>query len=132
MMAWIEPITNWGDGDIYTYDDWNRVIIDADILLPDENIDTYMMSENGFLTFEAWEYVVSALYDRAQELNLFVTRPAAALIADNFNALELLLVVIKEREDQIARQIGARIYAGDDLYASSMGQYTDVTENYVR
>lgn len=131
-MAWIEPITNWGDGDIYTVDDWNRVIIDADILLPLGNIDTYMMTNNDFLTLEAWEFVVDALYDRAQELLLIVTRPGTALISDNFNALELLLVLIKEREDQIARQIGARIYAGDDLYASSMGQYTNVTENYAR
>lgn len=132
-MAWIEPITTWGEGDTYTYEDWNRVIIDGDFLLPLGNIDSYMMTENDFLTLEAWEFVVNALYDRAVELNLGpVSKPTARMRASNFNALETLLVIIKEREDLLARQVASRVYVGDDIYASSMGQYTDITENYVR
>ena len=130
---WIEPITTWGEGDTYTYEDWNRVIIDGDILLPLGDIDTYMMTENDFLTLEAWNFVVSALYDRAIDLNLApVIKPMPLMTAENFNALETLLVIIKERQDLLERQEESKVYTGDDLYISSMGQYTNVTENYVR
>ena len=131
-MAWIEPITTWGEGDTYTYVDWNRVIIDGDILLPTSNIDTYMMTENDVLTVEAWEFVVEALYDRALELGLRPNKPIDAMTSDNFNALELLLILIKEQEELLERQADSIVYVGDDVYASSMGQYTNVTENYVR
>ena len=131
-MAWIEPITTWGEGDTYTYVDWNRVIIDGDILLPTSNIDSYMMTENDFLTVEAWDFVVEALYDRALELGLRPTKPIDAMTSDNFNALELLLILIKEQEELLERQADSIVYVGDDVYASSMGQYTSVTENYVR
>ena len=131
-MAWIEPITTWGEGDVYTYLDWNRVIIDGDILLPTSNIDTYMMTENDVLTAEAWDFVVEALYDRALELGLRPTKPIDAMTSDNFNALELLLILIKEREELLERQADSIVYVGDGVYASSMGQYTGVTENYVR
>ena len=131
-MAWIEPITTWGEGDVYTYTDWNRVIIDGDILLPTSNIDTYMMTENDVLTAEAWDFVVEALYDRALELGLRPTKPIDAMTSDNFNALELLLILIKEREELLERQADSIVYVGDGVYASSMGQYTGVTENYVR
>ena len=131
-MAWIEPITTWGDGDVYTYEDWNRVIIDGDILLPLGNLDSYMMTENDFLTVEAWDFVVNALYDRAVDIGLRPTKPGSAMISDNFNALELLLILIKEQEELLERQADSIVYVGDDVYASSMGQYTNVTENYVR
>ena len=131
-MAWIKPITDWGDGDTYSYMDWNRVIVDADILLPLSNVNSYWMTENDFLTTEAWDFIVGLLYDRAVDIGLRPTKPGSAMTSDNFNALELLLILIKEQEELLERQADSIVYVGDDVYASSMGQYTGVTENYVR
>ena len=131
-MAWIEPITTWGEGDTYTYEDWNRVINDVEYLFPGDSYSDYYATLNTIPTGTMWDTIVNLLYARAVELLLDPIKPDHSMTAENYNALETLLLLIKEREDQIARQIGARIYAGDDLYVANDGQYTDISENYVR
>ena len=131
-MAWIEPITNWTAGNFYTWTDWNRVVNDADILSPLGDLEEYAVTENDFPTYLAWNTIRTALTERADAYGLEYTMPGNEMTADNFNFMELLLVIIKQHIDWLDRQANSKRYVGQDIYASHMGEYTDVSEEYVR
>lgn len=128
-VTWREPITTWGDGDRYSYADWNRVVEDAAWLLEAisyEHYDetTFLLSWKAkitdFLTLQKWTYMRMILLMINSRLGVTgVERPGDSMTAHNFNALETLLVQAKHKLDQ---QV-AMLYANDGIYAGDPELY---------
>ena len=121
-VTWQDPITTWGDGDRYTFEDWNRVIYDTAWLLeaiedPDYNeqefLSDHLVTITDFLPMTEWFAISVALLAINQRLGNTVTAPGTTVTAQNFNLMETLLVRAKNKIDQrIAIQ-----YTNDGLYA---------------
>ena len=121
-VTWQDPITTWGDGDRYTFEDWNRVIYDTAWLLeaiedPDydeqEFLSDHLVTITNFLPIAEWFSISTALLAINYRLGNTVTAPGAPVTAQNFNLMETLLLRAKNKIDQrIAIQ-----YTNDGLYA---------------
>lgn len=132
---WIEPKTDWSGGDFFTLEDWDRIIYDTyHLTQADVDITLEHGYEYLFDNTQGWQTVIDALWARAEEFGLDddLTKPNDEMTADNMNDLEMLLFKIKEYQDILDRQEQSRIYVGQDIYVAHAGQYTDVSEEYVR
>jgi hypothetical protein len=128
-MAWIEPVTNWSNGNRFTYADMNRITGNVNYLYPAANLPTY--TQNDFLTRSGWDALLSALDTLVTATGLDATVPGDAMTGDTMNEVESLILALKERIELRAAQAVATIYAGDGIYTADAGQYPNA-ENYVR
>lgn len=121
-VTWQDPITTWGDGDRYTYNDWNRIVYDAAWLLEaieyehyDEQtfLQSWKKTITDFLTQQDWTYMRMILLMINSRLGNTVIAPGNTVTAQDFNLMETLLLRAKNKIDQqIAMQ-----YTNDGLYA---------------
>lgn len=121
-VTWQDPITTWGDGDRYTFEDWNRVIYDTAWLLEaiedpdydeDEFLSDHLVTITDFLPIAEWFAISVALLAINHRLGNTVIAPGTTVTAQNFNLMETLLLRAKNKIDQrIAIQ-----YTNDGLYA---------------
>lgn len=121
-VTWQDPITIWGDGDRYTYNDWNRIVYDAAWLLEaieyehyDEQtfLQSWKKTITDFLTQQDWTYMRMILLMINSRLGNTVIAPGNTVTAQDFNLMETLLLRAKNKIDQqIAMQ-----YTNDGLYA---------------
>lgn len=142
-ITWEEPVTTWGNGDYYTRFDWNRVVRDTGWLLDkvdyplyDEEgfLNAHLVQGNDFLRAGSWQTIrllLLILWNR-EHLPGDPTEPGDEMTADNFNAMETLLLRIKDYLELLERQAQAEIYAGDGFYTAHTGIYPDVSEEYTR
>ena len=130
-MAWITPKTDWSNGNRFTYNDANRIAGNINFLYPAANVkDDYTQDDYLSVTdFNAWTTNLTALVS-VSGLTAVVSGYDGT--AETFNSIESLLSDLYIRIQLNNEQKVANIYAGDDLYAASDGQYTGVTENYSR
>lgn len=142
-ITWEEPITTWGEGDYYTRFDWNRVVRDTGYLLGrteyplyDEGgfLSAHLVTGNDFLLATEWQTIrlLLLILWRREHVPGDPTEPGDEMTADNFNAMEMLLLRINSFLDIKERQAQAAIYSGDNIYASHTGIYPDVAEEYTR
>lgn len=121
-VTWQDPITTWGDGDRYTYNDWNRIVYDTAWLLEaieyehyDEQtfLQSWKKTITDFLTQHDWTYMRMILLMINSRLGNTVIAPGNTVTAQDFNLMEALLLRAKNKIDQqIAMQ-----YTNDGLYA---------------
>ena len=121
-VTWQDPITTWGDGDRYTYNDWNRIVYDTAWLLEaieyehyDEQtfLQSWKKTITDFLTQHDWTYMRMILLMINSRLGNTVIAPGNTVTAQDFNLMETLLLRAKNKIDQrIAIQ-----YTNDGLYA---------------
>lgn len=129
-MAWQEPYVEWANGNMFTYEDMNRIVGNINYLYPSAGLSTY--TQNDILGVADWAAVLAALSDLIRTSGLSAVVPGDAMTADTMNDVENLLQDLYDRIGLNAAQAPATIYAGDDLYAASTGSYTDIAENYSR
>ena len=129
-MAWSDPYVNWSNGNNFTYDDMNRITGNINYLYPAASLPTY--TQNDILTTTDWSNVQTALATLLAASGVAGTIPGNSMTADTMNAVEGLLLEIYDFLNLKAAQSVATVYCGDNLYASNMGSYTDIAENYVR
>lgn len=129
-MAWVTPYTDWSDGQMFTYNDWNRIAGNINHMYPAANIPT--VTQNDFLTKQIWDTAIAALQTLIYVTGLAADVPGEDLTADTMNALESLIQGLYDRIALNLAQAVAVVYSGDDLYAAVSGSYPDVAENYVR
>ena len=108
-VTWQDPITTWGDGDRYTFEDWNRVIYDTAWLLeaiedPDydeqEFLGDHLVTITDFLPITEWFAISVALLAINHRLGNTVTAPGTTVTAQDFNLMEMLLLRAKQKIDQ--------------------------------
>lgn len=132
-MAWVTPKINWSDSDLCTHEDANRIAGNINFLAPGMNLKANY-TQGDFWTEAQIKAILSALSKLIvavgldDEPILFQT----AITADLLNEIEQQTLDLYNKLGLNAEQHVADIYAGDDLYTSHFGQYTDVAENYVR
>ena len=129
-MAWITPYTDWSDGSMFTYEDWNRIAGNINYLYPAANVPT--ATHNDFLTKSMWDTALSGLQVLIYVSGLQSEVPSHDMTADNMNAMEDLIQALYDRIALNLAQGVAMVYAGDDIYSAGDGTYTGIAENYAR
>lgn len=129
-MAWVTPYTDWSDGNMFTYEDWNRIAGNINYLYSAANIPT--ATHNDFLTKAMWTAAINALQTLIYATGLNADVPGSTMNAEAINAIEDLIQQLYDRIGLNLRQTVATAFAGDDIYAANAGQYTDIAENYTR
>ncbi len=129
-MAWVTPYTEWSDGSMFTYEDWNRIAGNINYLYPSANVPT--VTHNDFLTKAMWDAALSGLQILIYASGLQSEVPSYDMTADNMNTMEDLIQALYDRIALNLAQGVAMIYAGTDIYAASDGTYMGIAENYAR
>ena len=129
-MAWQTPYTSWSNGNMFTYEDMNRITGNINYLYPAANLPT--VTQNDFLTVTLWHSVLGALQTLIFVSGVAADVPGDEMTADTMNDVEDLIQRIADRIELNIAQTVATVYSGDDVRAAESGGYTDVTENYVR
>lgn len=129
-MAWQEPHMDWANGNMFTYEDMNRIVGNINYLYPSAGLTEY--TQNDILNVTDWAAVLAALSDLIATSGVESSLPGDGMTADTINDIESLLQTLYDRIGLNAAQAVATIYTNDDLYAAESGAYEDVVENYSR
>lgn len=129
-MAWQTPYTSWSNGNLFTYEDMNRITGNINYLYPGANLPE--VTQNSFLTVSLWHSVLNALQTLIYVSGLSADVPGDEMTADTMNDVEDLIQRLADRIELNLAQTVATVYTGDDVYVAESGGYTDVSENYVR
>lgn len=128
-MAWTYTYTDWSNGNNFTHDDMNRITGNINYLYPSAGLPTY--TQNDILTTTDWTDVTDALSVLISVSGVGGSVPGDTMTADTMNEVEGLIQQIYDRINLNNAQAVANIYAGDDLYTASVGQYS-TCDNYSR
>ena len=129
-MTWTYTYTDWSNGNNFTHEDMNRITGNVNYLYPAASLPTF--TQDDILTTTDWNALVNALSVLLSVSGVGGTVPGDRLTADTINEVEELIQAIYDRINLNNAQDVAEVYAGDDLFASASGSYTDIAENYVR
>lgn len=123
-MTWITPVTDWSNGNRFTYEDMNRIAGNINHLSAAGIKDDY--TQDDYLTAEAWLSLTTALSNLVAVTGLNRTVAGWEGTAETINSIEGLTQDLYDRIELINAQASATIYAGDNLYVAQP------VENYVR
>lgn len=131
-MAYITPKTDWGQSDLVTAEDLNRIFGNVNHLTGSALKDNF--TADDFLTLAQWNGLIAQL--RKLELATRVvasvpevtaiTIPDTSMTAQTFNNAETLTQNLQERVAYMFKQKAAITYAGDPVYT------TQVPDAYTR
>ena len=137
-MPWIEPKTDWNNGDVCTYEDVNRIFGNANYILGKSMKDDYTQYDlvNGYAwtALDIYVSIEAEKYDQyADVIDEWPGRTQGGVYgigpevtAENFNLAETWLLAFYKRTQLAEREAQARPYAGDGIYTSPL------PEKYVR
>lgn len=124
-MTWITPVTDWSNGNRFTFADMNRIAGNINEMYPSANLKADY-TQNDYLTVSEWDALTSALTTLVNVSGLKSTVVGYDGTAETFAQIEQLTQDLYDRLALNRAQAPATIYAGDDLYTASP------VENYVR